>query len=162
MRIASWNINSVRLRLGLVLKVLEELELDVLCLQETKTQDEFFPEDEIKQAGWPHICFRGEKSYNGVAIISRLPIDDVQMAICAPLGKGGGRHCTGGDRAHQNRFHLHFTILFGPVVCPVLVKLPVAFAKTPPSLPHIFAAKPRIDMGADGWPWQRSTPDMGI
>ncbi len=78
MRIASWNINSVRLRLNHVLTVLEALDLDVLCLQETKTQDMFFPEDDISQAGWPHICFRGEKSYNGVAIISRLPIEAVQ------------------------------------------------------------------------------------
>jgi len=90
MRIASWNINSVRLRLGLVLKVLEGLDLDVLCLQETKTQDEFFPKDEIIQAGWPHICFRGEKSYNGVAIISRLPIDDVTFLNW--VGKEDCRH----------------------------------------------------------------------
>jgi exodeoxyribonuclease-3 len=76
MKLASWNINSVRLRLDLVLDRLQKLDLDVLCLQETKTQDEFFPVDALVQAGWPHIVMRGEKSYNGVAIISRLPIEE--------------------------------------------------------------------------------------
>ena len=76
MKLASWNINSVRLRQGLVLDRLQGLDLDVLCLQETKTEDQFFPADAFAEAGWPHIVMRGEKSYNGVAIISRLPITD--------------------------------------------------------------------------------------
>lgn len=77
MKITTWNINSVRLRLPLVLAKLAELDTDVLCLQETKTQDEHFPLEAIAEAGWPHIAFRGEKSYNGVAILSRLPITDI-------------------------------------------------------------------------------------
>ena len=76
MKLASWNINSVRLRQNLVLDRLEGLGLDVLCLQETKTEDQFFPVDAFAEAGWPHIAMRGEKSYNGVAIISRLPITE--------------------------------------------------------------------------------------
>ena len=76
MKIATWNINSVRLRLPLVIERLHLLQPDVLCLQETKTIDEFFPESELAEAGWPYIVRRGEKSYNGVAIISRLPITD--------------------------------------------------------------------------------------
>ncbi|NCF46687.1 MAG: exodeoxyribonuclease III, partial [Alphaproteobacteria bacterium] len=67
MRIATWNINSVRLRLSQVLRVLEEYDFDVLCLQETKTQDVSFPANEIAEAGWPYQAIRGEKSYNGVA-----------------------------------------------------------------------------------------------
>ncbi len=78
MRVASWNINSVRLRIGLVLKVLEEQQIDVLCLQETKTEDQHFPLAALAEAGWPHIAMRGEKSYNGVALISRLPLRDTQ------------------------------------------------------------------------------------
>lgn len=78
MRVASWNINSVRLRIGLVLKVLEEQQIDVLCLQETKTEDQHFPLAALAEAGWPHIAMRGEKSYNGVALISRLPLRDSQ------------------------------------------------------------------------------------
>lgn len=76
MKLASWNINSVRLRQALVLDRLQSLDLDVLCLQETKTEDQFFPVEAFAEAGWPHIVMRGEKSYNGVAIISRLPITD--------------------------------------------------------------------------------------
>jgi exodeoxyribonuclease-3 len=74
MKITTWNINSVRLRLPLVLAKLTELDTDVLCLQETKTQDEHFPVEAIAEAGWPHIAIRGEKSYNGVAILSRRPL----------------------------------------------------------------------------------------
>ena len=74
MKIATWNINSVRLRLDLVLGFLQKADIDVLCLQETKTQDEFFPVAALADAGWEHSVFRGEKSYNGVAIISRLPV----------------------------------------------------------------------------------------
>ncbi len=79
MKLATYNINSVRLRLDRVLRLLETEQIDVLCLQETKVTDELFPLDAFKQAGWPHVVFRGEKSYNGVAIISRLPLSDVQM-----------------------------------------------------------------------------------
>ena len=67
MRVATWNINSVRLRLNQVLELISEKKLDVLCLQETKTQDEFFPSDDFKN--WmKYQYYRGEKSYNGVAI----------------------------------------------------------------------------------------------
>ncbi len=74
MKIISWNINSVRLRLPLMLKLIEQTNADVICLQETKTPDEHFPKDALVEAGYPHIEYRGEKSYNGVAIISKIPI----------------------------------------------------------------------------------------
>ncbi len=77
MKIATWNINSVRLRIQLVTKFLKEHDIDVLCLQETKTQDEQFPVQAIAEAGWPNFAIRGEKSYNGVAILSRLPLTDI-------------------------------------------------------------------------------------
>ena len=77
MKIATWNINSVRLRIQLVTKFLKEHDIDVLCLQETKAQDEQFPVQAIAKAGWPNIAIRGEKSYNGVAILSRLPLTDI-------------------------------------------------------------------------------------
>ena len=73
MRIATWNINSVRLRIGLVEKLLDEQKPDILCLQETKTPDEFFPHDALEAKGYKHRHILGMKSYNGVAIISRLP-----------------------------------------------------------------------------------------
>ena len=90
MKIATWNINSVRLRLDLVLGFLQKADIDVLCLQETKTQDEFFPVAALADAGWGHLVFRGEKSYNGVAIISRLPVKYYGHRLWA--GKDDCRH----------------------------------------------------------------------
>jgi len=74
MRIATWNINSVRLRIANVLRFVEEYNIDVLCLQETKTENEYFPISEFINVGMKYYNFRGEKSYNGVAILSKIPI----------------------------------------------------------------------------------------
>ena len=76
MRLATWNINSVRLRLHHVLRFIKEYDIDVLCLQETKSPDDFFPINEFKDSGIDHCYFRGEKSYNGVAILSKVPITE--------------------------------------------------------------------------------------
>ena len=76
MRIATWNINSVRLRLPQVLKLVEDKKIDLLCLQETKTQDEFFPSEEFSKIGMKYQYYRGEKSYNGVAILSTFEFKD--------------------------------------------------------------------------------------
>jgi len=75
MRIATWNINSVRLRAETVKKFLLEHDIDILCLQETKVVDELFPKDFFEAAGYKHLLFSGEKSYNGVAIISRQKLE---------------------------------------------------------------------------------------
>ena len=102
MKLTTWNINSVRLRLPLVLHKLAELDTDVLCLQETKTQDEHFPYAAIAEAGWPHIAMRGEKSYNGVAILSRLPLSDISHMDWA--GRTDTRHISasvGGVTIHN-------------------------------------------------------------
>ena len=76
MRIATWNINSVRLRIHHVLRFMKEQNIDILCLQETKTPDEFFPRDELEKIGFKYQYYRGEKSYNGVAIISKFEFTD--------------------------------------------------------------------------------------
>ncbi len=73
LRIATWNINSVRLRKGLVKDLIAALEPDVLFLQETKCPDELFPEEDLRSLGFAHIAAKGMKGYNGVAILSRLP-----------------------------------------------------------------------------------------
>ncbi len=73
-KIATYNINSVRLRAERVKKLLIDNDIDILCLQETKVTDDKFPVDIFKDAGYEHIYFRGEKSYNGVAFISRIPL----------------------------------------------------------------------------------------
>ena len=77
MKIATWNINSLRLRLDLLSVFAKISNPDIICLQETKTPDELFPQDEIKQIGYKYMAFRGEKSYNGVAILSKYPIDNI-------------------------------------------------------------------------------------
>ena len=75
MRIATWNINSIRLRINHVVQFVKENEIDVMCLQETKTRDEFFPFKEFKEIGLINQYFRGEKSYNGVAILSKFKFE---------------------------------------------------------------------------------------
>ncbi|WP_034291894.1 exodeoxyribonuclease III [Herbaspirillum sp. RV1423] len=76
MKIATWNVNSLKVRLPQVLQWLGDNPVDVLCLQETKLTDDKFPQAEINAAGY-EVVFTGQKTYNGVAILSRLPIDDV-------------------------------------------------------------------------------------
>ena len=78
MRVATWNINSLRLRLPTLARVVGELAPDILCLQETKVPDDVFPEDGVRALGFEHILFRGMKSYNGVAILSRLPLTEMR------------------------------------------------------------------------------------
>jgi exodeoxyribonuclease-3 len=76
MKIATWNINSVRLRLPLLEQFNRLYNPDIICLQETKVQDHEFPLDAIKAMGFEYVIFSGEKSYNGVAILSKHKIDD--------------------------------------------------------------------------------------
>ena len=76
MKIATWNVNSLKVRLPHLLRWLEENPVDVLCLQETKLTDDKFPVAEINSAGY-QVAFSGQKTYNGVAILSKLPITDV-------------------------------------------------------------------------------------
>lgn len=90
MRLATWNINSVRLRMPLVAQLVKEYPLDVLCLQETKVRDELFPEEELKALGFEYLAYSGEKGYNGVAILSRIPLSDVQTEKFA--GREDTRH----------------------------------------------------------------------
>lgn len=76
MKIITWNINSVRLRIDSLKKLQDYHDADVICLQETKTSDEFFPIEAVKSMGLEHMTFAGEKSYNGVAILSKSPITE--------------------------------------------------------------------------------------
>lgn len=77
LRIATWNINSIRKRVAQVRRFLRQSEPDVLCLQETKVVDELFPRKAFEELGYANIVVSGQKSYNGVAIISRLPLQKV-------------------------------------------------------------------------------------
>ena len=84
MQIASWNVNSVRTRLDHVLNWLEHTEADLLALQETKVDDPQFPMEPFLKRGY-QVQIHGQKAYNGVALISRTPLDDVRMGFCAEL-----------------------------------------------------------------------------
>ena len=84
MRIATWNVNSVRTRLDQVLAWLEAEAPEVLCLQETKVSDELFPLAAFQALGYGALI-SGQKAYNGVAILSRVPLEDVQIGFDALL-----------------------------------------------------------------------------
>ena len=88
--VATWNINSVRLRIDLVLRYLAEHKPDVLCLQETKCPDANFPSGAFRGAGYPHIAISGQKGYHGVAIVSRIPF--AHSSVRDFCSKGDARH----------------------------------------------------------------------
>ena len=88
--IATWNINSVRLRIGNVERFLKLRKPDVLCLQETKTPDEFFPHAQFEALGYSHRLIHGMKGYNGVAIVSKIPF--TATTIHHRCGKEDCRH----------------------------------------------------------------------
>src|ERR1017187_6994201 len=80
MRLATWNVNSLKVRLPHLLEWLVSNPVDVVCLQETKQQDADFPHAALQEAGYNGV-FSGQKTYNGVAILSRSPISEVQFGI---------------------------------------------------------------------------------
>ena len=81
MRITTWNVNSLTARLQHVLDWLAANPVDVLCLQELKLTDDKFPLEALAAAGYPHCAVFGQKTYNGVALISRVPLRDVARNI---------------------------------------------------------------------------------
>jgi exodeoxyribonuclease-3 len=88
--LATWNINSVRLRIGLVERLLAEHRPDVLCLQETKCRDAEFPLAAFRAAGYSHLAINGQKGYHGVCIASKLPFAQIERrGFC---GKSDARH----------------------------------------------------------------------
>lgn len=84
--IATWNINSVRLRAGLVARLMREEAPDILCLQECKSPVEKIPRAAFEALGYRYMVARGQKGYNGVAILSKLPIEEVAAGDYAGLG----------------------------------------------------------------------------
>jgi exodeoxyribonuclease-3 len=93
LRIASWNVNSVRLRIDHVARFAAERTVDVLCLQEIKCQQDEFPAEALAEAGFPHVKIRGQKGWHGVAIASRLPIDEAPpLDLC----REGHARCVSG------------------------------------------------------------------
>lgn len=91
--LATWNINSVRLREKLVGRLMKQEKPDILCLQECKSPVEKMPLETFAALGYGHVVARGQKGYNGVAILSRLPIEEVVSFDFADLGHA--RHIAG-------------------------------------------------------------------
>jgi len=90
LKLTTWNINSVRLRIDLVAKFIKAVRPDVLCLQETKCPDDKFPLKRFKRLGYEHIALNGQKGYHGVVVISRLPFQSFEVqSFC---GKSDCRH----------------------------------------------------------------------
>jgi exodeoxyribonuclease-3 len=77
-KIATWNINSVRLRIDLVTRFLAEHKPHVLCLQETKTIDDTFPRAAFEKAGYGHMALAGQKNHHGVAVVARVPLTGIE------------------------------------------------------------------------------------
>ena len=90
MKILTWNINSIRIRLKQLSDVVDELEPDIICLQETKCEDNKFPLKDVQELGFKYLAINGQPSYNGVAIISKKKIDNiVKHDFCS---KSDSRH----------------------------------------------------------------------
>ena len=74
MKIVSWNINSIRIRIPLIKKFAQQHQPDIICFQETKTENHSFPSATLQNLGFKYCFINGQKSYNGVAIISKIPL----------------------------------------------------------------------------------------
>jgi len=85
MKIATWNVNSIRTRLPHVLQWLTQTQVDVLCVQETKVVDADFPRQPLIDLGY-HVSIFGQKSYNGVALFSRSPVESLSLGFAPILG----------------------------------------------------------------------------
>jgi exodeoxyribonuclease-3 len=90
LRIATWNVNSLRQRLDHLARFAAEVAPDVICLQETKVTDEEFPRAAVQEIGYPHLLIHGQKGYNGVAILSRVAFQSQETKVWC--GKDDRRH----------------------------------------------------------------------
>jgi exodeoxyribonuclease-3 len=91
MRIATWNVNSIKQRLEHLLRLLAEAAPDVICLQELKCVDEAFPRAEIEAAGY-NVITHGQKAFNGVAILSKLPLEEAKRGLPGNDADGHARY----------------------------------------------------------------------
>ncbi|CUW43388.1 exodeoxyribonuclease III [Brucella vulpis] len=103
--IATWNINSVRLRMPLVEQFLRDYQPDVLCLQETKCPDDQFPAKGFRALGYEHIAISGQKGYHGVATVSRRPLGGVEKVDFCNMGDC--RHLSAVVEAGDRKLRIH-------------------------------------------------------
>jgi exodeoxyribonuclease-3 len=103
--LATWNINSVRLRMPIVERFLDETQPDILCLQETKCPNELFPIAPFNDRGYLYQAINGQKGYHGVAILSRIPLGDIDRRD--PGEVGHARHVSALFDLPDRRVRLH-------------------------------------------------------
>ncbi|WP_017931542.1 exodeoxyribonuclease III [Robiginitomaculum antarcticum] len=103
-KIATWNINSVRLRIEQVIRFLKEQDIDVLCLQEIKCEEPQFPYDPFREAGYEHIEVSGMKGYHGTATVSKIPLERLPTAFCP---REEARHVSTRIVVGKTDFELH-------------------------------------------------------
>ncbi|MBQ9732262.1 MAG: exodeoxyribonuclease III [Alphaproteobacteria bacterium] len=89
-KLVTWNVNSIRIRLDLLELLVSLTAPDIICLQEVKAKKEDFPFDNIRQLGYEHIALYGQAGYNGVAILSKFPLLDIEQKNW--VGKQDARH----------------------------------------------------------------------
>ncbi|EFL88119.1 exodeoxyribonuclease III [Ahrensia sp. R2A130] len=118
--IATWNINSVRLRIGLVEKFLAEHQPDVLCLQEIKCVNELFPADAFTAAGYPHHAVHGQKGYHGVATVSKHPLTETASADYVAMGDTRHVECIVQSPGGPVRMHNFYVPAGGDVADPAV------------------------------------------
>jgi exodeoxyribonuclease-3 len=122
-KLTTWNINSVRLRINLVAKFIKAARPDILCLQETKCPDDAFPLKRFKRLGYEHVALNGQKGHHGVVVLSRLPLE--ASTIQRFCGKNDCRHVSIvlADRAGMKEpvtLHNFYVPAGGDVADPVL------------------------------------------
>lgn len=120
MKIVSWNINSLRLRLPLLQKFVEIADPDVVCLQEIKVADEAFPLKRTKALGFEHVIYSGEKSYNGVAILSKHPLSKIEMIDVENYGHKRHISCVLQTKAGEVALHNFYVPAGGDIADVVL------------------------------------------
>ena len=89
-KLATWNVNSIRIRMELLKKFTAQENPDVVCIQEVKAKEEDFPFEDVRALGYPHIALYGMAGYNGVCILSKTPLKDVEQKNW--VGKTDARH----------------------------------------------------------------------
>lgn len=104
-RVVTWNINSVRLRINSVARLLEMYAPDVLCLQEIKCREAEFPSAALADLGYRHLAINAQKGYHGVAIISRLPLSDIQKKDFCKMGDA--RHVSADVPSGESSISIH-------------------------------------------------------
>ncbi len=145
MKIMTWNINSVRLRIDLLIRLIDEEAPDVICLQETKAENDVFPAEPLAARGYIHNVISGQKSYTGVAILSRQPLSGTAVKVWC-----GQQDCR----------HVFATVNGIEVHC---LYIPAGGDEPDPKINDKFAHKLQfLDELAAWWPAARTATDRMI